>query len=193
MLITIYGINNIGKTTQAKKLVEKLVGLGKKAKYIKYPVYDMEPTGRFLNDFLRNGEAQKVTEEELQMWFTLNRFQFQPTLKKWLEEGYIVIAEDYTGTGLAWGAAKGAGLEWLESLNKFLIREDLAILMDGERFADAVEKGHLHESRNDLIEKCRLIHLDLAEKYAWKKVNVVQGVDETANNLWNVVKEYITN
>lgn len=192
MLITLYGINNIGKTTQAKKLVEKLVGLGKRAKYIKYPVYDMEPTGRFLNDFLRNGEAQKISEEELQMWFTLNRFQFQPTLKKWLEEGYIVVAEDYIGTGLAWGRAKGASLEWLESLNKFLIREDLAILMDGKRFVDAVEDGHLHENRDDLIEKCRLINLDLAEKYGWKKVNVVQGVEETGNKLWDAVKDCIS-
>ena len=100
MLITLYGINNIGKSTQAKKLVERLESEGKTVKYIKYPVYEIEPTGRFLNDFLRGGgteqAAKAASEEELQMWFTLNRYQFEPTLKKWLADGVIVIAEDYT-------------------------------------------------------------------------------------------------
>ena len=191
MLITLYGINNIGKSTQAKKLVERLENEGKKVKYIKYPVYEIEPTGRFLNDFLRSGAAQKVSEEELQMWFTLNRYQFEPELKKMLAEGVIVIAEDYTGTGIAWGTTKGADTAWLEEINKHLIKEDLAILLDGERFGHAAEEGHLHESQNDLIEKCREIHLKLAEKYGWGKVDVVDGVDETAEALWNTVKLHL--
>mgnify|MGYP001590106405 CR=1 FL=1 len=186
MLITLYGINNIGKSTQAKKLVERLESEGKTVKYIKYPVYEIEPTGRFLNDFLRGGGS--ATEEELQMWFTLNRYQFEPTLKKWLEEGVIVIAEDYTGTGLAWGTTKGANLEWLDGLNKYLVREDLAILLDGERFKEAVEAGHVHETNEDFMRKSREVHLMLGEKYGWKKVTVVNGVDETAERVWDQVK-----
>ena len=95
MLITLYGINNIGKTTQALRLVERLKEAGHDAVYVKFPVYEIEPTGTYLNSFLRSGETQKITEEELQMWFTLNRYQFEPTLKQWLREGKIVIAEDY--------------------------------------------------------------------------------------------------
>lgn len=191
MLITLYGINNIGKSTQAKKLVERLEREGKTVKYIKYPVYEIEPTGRFLNDFLRSGAAQRVSEEELQMWFALNRYQFEPELKKMLADGVIVIAEDYTGTGLAWGVTKGANLEWLESLNKYLVREDLAILLDGERFGHAAEEGHLHESQDELVKKCRDVHLMLGEKYGWKKVQVVEGIEETAENLWDVINLHL--
>ena len=191
MLITLYGINNIGKSTQAKKLVERLESEGKTVKYIKYPVYEIEPTGRFLNDFyvveVRTG-GKSATEEELQMWFTLNRYQFEPTLKKWLEEGVIVIAEDYTGTGLAWGTTKGANLEWLDGLNKYLVREDLAILLDGERFKEAVEEGHVHETNEDFMRKSRELHLMLGEKYGWKKVQVSGGIEETAERVWDQVK-----
>jgi hypothetical protein len=45
-----------------------------------------------------------MDEHELQLWFVLNRYQYEPELKKLLNDGYIVIAEDYVGTGIAWGA-----------------------------------------------------------------------------------------
>ena len=119
--ITFYGINNIGKSTHAELLTERLKAEGHDAIFVKFPVYDLNPTGPYLNQFLREGK-QEISEEELQMWFTLNRFQAQPRLKKWLDEGKIIVAEDYTGTGLAWGSLKGADLTWLTEMNKYLIK-----------------------------------------------------------------------
>ncbi len=188
MLITLYGINNIGKSTQAKRLVDRLKTEGYDAVYVKYPVYDLEPTGVYLNEFLRSGGAQKVTEEELQMWFTLNRYQFEPTLKEWLAAGKVVVAEDYTGTGLVWGTVKGASTEWLESLNKNLVKEDLAILLDGERFGHAAEKDHIHESNDEFMKRSREVHLDLGEKYGWKKVLVVGNAEQVGEKVWDTVK-----
>ncbi|MBU1018789.1 MAG: hypothetical protein ABII07_01700 [Patescibacteria group bacterium] len=189
MLITIYGTNNMGKTTHAKLLVEKLEAAGKKAKYVKYPVYDLEPTGPYLNRILRSGESQNITEEELQMWFALNRYQFQPELKKWLADGYIVVAEDYIGTGVAWGTAKGADPVWLERLNQFLIQEDLAILIDGDRVESAMEALHIHERNDDLIRKCRQVLQDLAEKHQWRTVLLQDRKEDTAELVWGVVSE----
>lgn len=179
----------MGKTTHAKLLVEKLEAAGKKAKYVKYPVYDLEPTGPYLNRILRSGESQNITEEELQMWFALNRYQFQPELKKWLADGYIVVAEDYIGTGVAWGTAKGADPVWLERLNQFLIQEDLAILIDGDRVESAMEALHIHERNDDLIRKCRQVLQDLAEKHQWRTVLLQDRKEDTAELVWGVVSE----
>lgn len=192
MLITLYGINNIGKTTQAMRLVERLKAAGHDAVYVKYPVYDIEPTGSFLNGFLRSGEAQKISEEELQMWFTLNRYQFEPTLRSWLKEGKIVIAEDYIGTGIAWGSVKGASTEWLEGMNHHLIQEDLAILIDGERFKDAEEKGHLHESDDALMKRSRQVHLELAERYGWTVIPLQEGVELMNETLWQLLQLHLS-
>ena len=187
VFITLYGINNIGKTTQAKRLVERLKAQGHEAIYVKYPVYDVEPTGRYLNEFLRSGGAQNITEEELQMWFTLNRYQVQPALQQWLAEGKIVVAEDYTGTGLAWGNVKGASLAWLENLNQGLVKEAVAILLDGERFGHAAETGHIHESNDEFMKRSRQIHLELGEKYGWIKVPVEGNADQVEAAIWSVV------
>ena len=191
MFITLYGINNIGKSTQALRLVERLKAEGFDAVYVKFPVYDVEPTGVYLNQFLRSGGAQEISEEELQMWFAMNRFQFEPTLREWLKDGKVVVAEDYTGTGIAWGMVKGASKEWLESLNRPLIKEDLAVLLDGERFVHATEEGHIHETNEEFMKLARQIHLDLGEAYGWVKIPVQPTKDETAALVWEVVKVHI--
>jgi dTMP kinase len=190
--ITLYGINNIGKSTQAKLLLENLRNNGYDAVYVKYPVYDLEPTGVYLNNVLRaeHGE-QKMSEEELQMWFTLNRFQFEGQLKEWLQEGKIVVAEDYTGTGLSWGSAKGANLEWLMNLNQHLIKEDFAIFLKGKRNLHAKEQKHLHENNDDLMEACQFIMENLAEKLKWHKVIVKPSISETAKDVWETVEEFL--
>lgn len=181
--ITIYGVNNMGKSTHAKRLVARLNAAGRDAVYVKYPVYDMEPTGPFINQVLRGG-VQNISEQELQLWFALNRFQFEPQLKKWLEEGKIVVAEDYIGTGMAWGMAKGLSEEWVENVNQGLMKEDLAILIEGERIVAATEKGHVHEENNALIEKCYGKFQYLAEKYGWEKVQLQEKVEDTEELIW---------
>lgn len=191
MLITLYGINNIGKTTHTTRLVERLIEEGHDAVRVKYPVYELHPSGEYLNEMLRSGDKQQISEEELQMWFVLNRYQFEPQLKAWLDAGKIVVAEDYIGTGMAWGIAKGANLEWLESLNQKLIREDLAILIDGQRAVDSIESGHLHEENHALIERCRQVHFELAARYGWKKVALQTEKNDTFELIWKCVAPHL--
>jgi len=190
--ITLYGINNIGKSTQAKILIDNLKKHGYDAVYVKYPVYSLPPTGPFINDVLRNsGNKQTISEDELQMWYVLNRYQFEPQLEEMLQEGKIVIAEDYVGTGLAWGSAKGASLEWLLELNKYLVKEDLALYLKGKRNLQVKETNHIHESNDDLIEATQFIYDNLATKFNWKKVMIKPSIGETADELWAEVHRFL--
>lgn len=193
IFITIYGINNIGKTYHAKRLASRLRALGKKAVYIKYPIYSQKPTGPLLNKILRSHGKQKMKEEELQLWFVLNRYQFEPKLKQMLREGKIVIAEDYIGTGIAWGMAKGAKQAALENMNKFLVQPDAAIFMNGQRKLYAKEKKHLHERDDLLAKKCQKIYRKLAKKYGWKTVQVAPDRDITAARIWRTIAHSILN
>lgn len=193
IFITIYGINNIGKSTNAKLLVEKLKNAGHKAVYLKYPVYDLEPSGPFLNKILRSRDGQKISEDELQLWFILNRYQFESSLKKLLNDGNIVIAEDYIGTGIAWGVSKGLDQEWLEDANKYLLKEDLAILLIGKRHTISKEKVHVHEQNDELFKKCANIFEMLADKFSWKKIIVQEKAEDTSNLLFNLCKKFIEN
>lgn len=187
--ITFYGINNIGKSTHARILVDRLKKEGFDPMYIKYPIYDQDPSGPYLNKLIRKGQ-QDVTEEELQLWFTINRHQYEKTLKSLLMNGKTIIAEDYIGTGIAWGITKGANEEWLEQINKYLLRSDMAILIDGERAVQAIEKVHIHETNDQLMRKARAAHLDLAKKYAWYIIKLQEQKEDTAKLVWGAVKEF---
>ena len=189
-LITIYGINNLGKTTHATILAKNLEKLGLKVKLIKYPIYDIEPSGTFLNSVIRS-EKQNMTEEELQLWYVINRYQYQAELERLLNDGFIVIAEDYSGTGIAWGIAKGLDEKWIIDANKYLINPDLAILFEGKRMLSAKEKIHIHEQNDELMEKCREVHVHLAEKFGWVRMLIEGTINNSAKKLWSIVEIFL--
>jgi thymidylate kinase len=193
-LIAIYGVNNIGKTTHALRLTKRLRQDGYRAVYVKYPVYSLRPTGVFLNKILRGsrGNKQSMSEEELQMWFTLNRYQFESKLREMLERGVIVVAEDYTGTGIGWGMTKGAKREWLEEINRGLLREDFAILMEGKRAVKSREASHIHESDDILIARAEKNFSKLAALYRWKRIKVQKTKQDTAEAIYLVVRKFLT-
>ena len=131
----ITGINGIGKTTQVELLVENLgKKYGLKISRLKYPVYDLEPEGSFIYKYLRDTKFRgenELSTHKLQKKYADNRLRFEGELKKRLANGEWIVAEDYVGTGLAWGLTWGGDLEYLEEINESLLRPDLEILLHG--------------------------------------------------------------
>lgn len=190
--LTLYGINNIGKSTHAKRLVERLKQEGHKAVYLKYPIYDLDPTGPKINEILRHKGGQDVSEQELQTLFMQNRKDFEPQLKKILDEGTIVVAEDYTQTGISWGTAKGLEESWVEELNHDLLPEDFSLLIVGERARKAIEAGHIHETNDDLVRKVAEILERRATRFGWNVIQLQPTKDETAALIWRAVQKFLT-
>ena len=193
-MIAIYGINGIGKTTQVELLVKYLKSLGINANRQKYPVYDLEPEGPFINNYLRN-EAFRTnnpkTTHELQYIYMNNRLSYESTLQDRLTSGEWIIAEDYTGTGVAWGLAWGGDLNYLEKINKNLLLENLSILIDGERFLTAVETTHRNEMDVERLNLCKNFLRLLASRYNWTKVNANNKVLEVQKNIKLAVSNLI--
>jgi len=191
--IVLYGINNLGKTTQAKKLVERLKQEGRAAEYLKYGIYDLEPSGPILNDYLRKQNPLNLSAREFQIFQSLNRTQYEPELVKKLESGIMIVAEDYAGTGIAWGMGAGVDKAFLKKINSHLLREDLVILFDGQRFLDGVEDGHAHEKNDELTERVRQIHLDLGQEYGWQKIDANQDMQIIHEQIWQLVLPILKN
>jgi len=185
--IVLYGINNLGKSTQARLLIENLAKQGINAVYIKYPVYDLPESGHLLNEYLREGNPHNLTAREAQMIYTLNRTQYESILKEKLNSGITVIAEDYTGTGIAWGIGAGVDKNFLKILNSHLLKEDIAILFQGERFIQGIEKDHKHEQDNELMNAVKTAHQELVNDFGWLKINANQDIETIQQELLNLI------
>ena len=188
--IAIYGINGIGKTTQVELLVEHLKEEGKNVSRLKYPIYDLEPEGPFIYKYLRDPKFRgenELTTHKLQKKYADNRFRYEADLKKRLDSGEWIVAEDYVGTGIAWGLTWGGDLEYLEEINKSLLKPDLEILMHGNRFTTAIEKDHRNEMEAERINICKNFHNLLADRYGWTKVNANQKVEKVQDEINNQI------
>jgi len=186
--IVIYGINNIGKSTQIKKILDWFKTNNIPVEYLKYPIYD-SPTGEKISDILRSGTPQEMSEEDFQTLYYQNRVEFEPELKKKLEAGINIIAECYIGTGVAWGTVKGADYDKLVQQNSDLLKEDLAILMDGERFKEAIEENHIHEQNDGWMKQARDVFLRQSEEFNWKTVNANQDIEKVFKDILVYIEE----
>src|SRR3989344_5866543 len=111
-----------------------------------------------------------MPEKEVQKLFAQNRRDYEPELRKILNAGSWIIAEDYKGTGISWGLVRGLSLKYLEKINEDLFLEDLAIVLYGERFRSGKEQSHRNEADDTIWKTAQEKHLFLADRYRWHKV-----------------------
>ena len=191
--IVLYGVNNLGKTTQAKMLVENLIiKLGKEAEYLKYAIYNLEPSGSLINSYLRQNNPYQFSDREFQILQVLNRTQYEPTLKEKLNKGIWIIAEDYVGTGIAWGMVQGIDKNLLYQMNSHLLKENLGILFEGEPFQEALDKNNIHEQSPAKLAKVNETFKELARDFGWFTINANQSKDEVQQEIMNIIKSKIT-
>ena len=191
-MIVLYGVNGIGKTTQVELLVEFLKMQGKNVSRLKYPVYDLEPEGPFIYKYLRDPKFRKEnprTTDELQKLYADNRTRYESELLARLDAGEWIVAEDYKGTGMAWGLTWGSDIEYLEEINKHTLEPDISILMHGHRFDTAIEKDHRNETEGERITICKNFHILLAHKYGWPAVNANQSIENVHKDIVALVKK----
>lgn len=190
-LIVIYGSNNLGKSKQLDLLEQRYGENGLPYTRIKYPIYD-SPTGKIINKILRpdkNVNKLEMSEDDFQALYAENRRQYEPTLKTLLERG-DVIAEDYVGTGLAWGITKGVNRSYLDEVNSGLMKPDIEIMLDGYRFGGGIERRHRHEDVNSEVwERSREVHLGLAQEFGWRVVNANESAEKVHANIMRILAE----
>ncbi|MBP6854668.1 MAG: hypothetical protein KBD26_00655 [Candidatus Pacebacteria bacterium] len=191
IFFTLMGVTNLGKTTQLIRLTEKLINKGKSFAYVKYPIYSLEPTGPSIHKCLKQGNPNNISALGLQELNVQNRSDFEPRLKEMLSSLDIVIAEMYTGTGIAYGTGDGLNKDHMIEINKHLLLPTVSVLLDGKRFMDSVEAGHRFETDDEKTERIRLIHLDLAKEFNWSIVNANRSVEEVHDDIWEIVSPFL--
>lgn len=116
-------------------LVEKLNANGLKAEYMNFPNRKTD-VGGLINSFLTN--KKDFSDETIHLLFTLNRWELKNSMEQKLHDGYTLVVDRYSYSGVAFSAAKGMDLEWCKAPEAGLLKPDMVLLLT--MTAEAISK-----------------------------------------------------
>jgi dTMP kinase len=172
--IVIDGTDGSGKATQTKLLVEYLEKIKIKVKKIDFPQYTNNFFGKLLRECLdgKLGDFIAVNSKIASVLYAADRWESSDKIKKWLDQGYNVIADRYVSSNQIHQAGKifeedkrKEFLKWLDEMefNVFKIpRPDVIIFLDVPTNitkallsvrADGRKKSSLDGTYRDLAEE----------------------------------------
>ena len=124
-LIVIDGTDGSGKTTQVVLLTNRLKKEGYKIKVVDFPEYYKNFFGKFIGHCLSEQYYNwiKVHPKIASVMYAADRWESSEEMRKWLKEGYIVIANRYVSAnqihqgGKIKSAKKRADfMKWLDEM-----------------------------------------------------------------------------
>jgi dTMP kinase len=186
-LIAIEGIDQAGKETVSRLLGATLTSAGLRVERMEFPDYTT-PIGREIGRFLEG--SHRHTAEVRQLLYAANRWERKALLEEWLDEGATILLDRYTGSGLAYGAAQGLALDWMEALEAGLPRADLVVLLDIRPEVSLARKTRArdaYEQQEQLLIRARDAYLLLAKRDDWAVIDASAGPHE----VWSAMEEVL--
>jgi dTMP kinase len=205
-LIVIDGIDGSGKATQTRFLESKLKKDGYKVKVIDFPRYENNFFGKLIGQYLSGmyGDFIQMDPRVASILYAADRFESSKEIKKWLDQGYIVLSDRYVSANQIHQGGKIRSqkerekfLTWLEKMefSVFCIpKPDLVVYLDvpfeisqywlKQKVAKRKKQSYLKNGRRDVAED-NLIHLKDSRNSAlslaktnknWIKVSCCKGM-----------------
>jgi dTMP kinase len=193
-LIVIDGTDGSGKATHAGLLMDRFSREGKDAMLADFPQYG-KPSSYFVEKYLRGeyGSADEVGAYRASLMYALDRYDASFTLRKWIEEGKIIVSNRYVSSNMGHQAGKIADkvererfLEWLKDLEYRMLeipKPDVNILLyvppevgqelvdkKGDRAYTHGKKRDIHEADIAHLRHASEAYLEVAEREGWKVI-----------------------
>jgi len=191
MLIVIEGSDKAGKATQTQLLADRLAKEGFSVKTMAFPDYSTK-IGEEIKAFL-HGERDYPIEVR-HMLLSANRWENKAAIEAMLKANNIVILNRYYQSNLVYGLASGLKLEWLQSLDAGLPKEDLVIVLDISpevSIKRMQRKGDIFEMNDDIVNNVPRLYRELAHKYNWVLINGDRSKEDVHNEILKIVEEKI--
>ena len=189
LLLAFEGLDQSGKKTLSCRLERRLCSLNILTQRIAFPDYTT-PIGREIQQYLAG--HRDFPPETRQLLFAANRWERKHEIDHWLTTGMVVIADRYTGSGLAYGMAHGLNFEWLQNLEMGLPKADRTFLIDIKveaSFARKTERRDLYETQTGLLVRVRQAYLDLASLFNWIVLDGSKTLDALSQEVFDIVDD----
>ena len=195
-LIVIEGTDGSGKSTQFKKLTDRLAAEGKNFQQLEFPQYS-EPSSALIKMYLGGEFGTKpsdVNAYAASAFYAVDRYaSYKKVWGDWYEQGGLVVSGRYTTSNAVHQASKepnekrGEFLKWLyefEYDKLGLPRPDLTIYLDvPTEYTEKLMRGReaatgtqadIHEKDLAYLATCRQMGRAAAEYYGWTVIQCVR-------------------
>ncbi|MDD2257847.1 dUTP diphosphatase [Candidatus Falkowbacteria bacterium] len=203
-LIVIDGTDGSGKTTQLNLLAERLKQEGFLVEIADFPQYNTKSAG-LVEEYLsgKYGGPEDVTPYQASIFYAADRFDANFKIRKWLEEGKIVLSNRYVSASMGHQGAKihnslerKVFFSWLNDLEYKLFNiphPDLSLILHVPATVafDLAKK----RAREDWVGKTKdihennLNHLRSAEEVYLEIANTIPGFTLIECSLENNILE----
>jgi dTMP kinase len=185
------GLDGAGKSTQVRLLQDYLTDKGIPYQHVHFPRLGEEPHGALVAEFLRGefGPIGDVHPKLVALLFAGDRQDFAPVIRQWLAAGYLVIADRYVHSNIAFQCAKLQDQQAKAQLKQWILdleyacyqipQPDLSIFLDvppgltigalandtsrdSREYLDGAED--IHESDSDFQSRVYYEYLDLVRR-----------------------------
>ncbi len=207
LFITFEGIDGCGKTTQMRRLAERLRAAGSNV------VESAEPGGTPIGIQIRRILLDASNQElcptaELLLYFACRAQNVEESIAPALARGSIVLSDRFTDSTVVYqGCGRGLGIETVMTLDRIACRgvvPDLTILIDIDleaslerAYARNAETRHsetrMDEQSVDFHRQVREAYLALAAREP-ERFRIVDGradMDTLAERIWEVVAPHV--
>jgi len=187
-IISIEGVDAVGKSTQSLRLQTWFKRKGVKVSSLSFPDYET-PIGREIKAFLAGKRTFQA--EVRHMLFAANRWEKLAAIRESQIENEVVIVNRYTESNLVYGVANGLRLEWLAALEQGMPKSDLVMVLDAPSMAltsrrpgpkDSYEKDH------EMQLRVQSLYRELAPRFGWIIVDGSRSVRGVHDSIIKVVK-----
>ncbi|MCJ7571860.1 MAG: dTMP kinase [Candidatus Thermoplasmatota archaeon] len=180
--ITFEGIDGSGKSTVSKLVYEKLKNNGYDV------VLTFEPTNSWIGKIVQKNIKTQSDPFETSFTFIADRVDHCKKIKKWLDEGKIVLCDRYAESTYAYQAAQmqdiiDKPIKWLKELSKNHIiipdRIFLFVIKPKDALARIKHRDELiHFEKIDFLAKVHKNYLALARGNRFLKLDATKKIDE---------------
>lgn len=197
LLITIEGIDGMGKTTQVKMLAAYLREKGYDVKQLREPTDGF--WGKKIKGQVKHGRT--ITPKEECQWFLKDRVEdVQKNINPALEKNEIVVMDRYYYSTMAYQGALGLKVKKIMEENEnFAPRPDLVIILDAPpeiglaRITNNRKEELNYFEKLDYQNKVREIFLDMKEYDNVKVLDASKNAEATQEDIRKIVEELLQN
>ena len=213
-LIVIEGTDCSGKQTQTDILVENLKVYGYQAVSFSFPNYET-PTGKIIGDaylgknnpsYFKEG-IENVDPKISSLYYAADRCYNIPIIKRYLDDGYIVVLNRYVESNMAFQGGKIRDIksrnmmyEWLDNLEFVLLdlpRPDYVIFLYlPYEFVCTLKVKRGKIASENLLRMAETAYLELATIYDYEKINCLldnqfRSIDDISKEIFMKVKTFL--